>query len=139
MPEVYDVEYITTPKVPKEIVKIAYALYHNDQFLGLPGSSGSKSTSYSGSNVISVPCVVILEAVPSANGLDACVVVSVRACSSMSDSDLEDVGGVSLGDQASLCIGVCGLVVGLFGHCETTIGGTAFSGSDIVGQERFPR
>ena len=84
------------------MVKIAYDLYHIDQFLGSPGSSGAKSTSKLGSRVKSVPRVVILVAVLVADCRDACVMVRVRARSSFSESDLEDVGDVSVGDQNSL-------------------------------------
>lgn len=69
-----------------------------------------------------------------ADSLEACVLVRVRARSSLSESDLEDVGEVSdEGDQNSLCEGVCGDEYGLLGHCEMTTGGIDFSGSVIVG------
>jgi hypothetical protein len=111
-------------------------LYHIDQFRGSPRSSGSKSTSKLGSNVKSVPRVVILVAVLVAVCLETWVDVRVRARSSLSESDLEDVGDVSIGDQNSLCEGVCGDDEGLSGHWETTTGGIAFSGSPIMVQDR---
>ena len=83
----------------------------------------------------SVPCVVILETFLESAGLDVCVTVRVRARSSLSsESDLDEVGEVPVGDQNSLCESVRGEAHGLSGHCDmTTAGGFAFSGSDIVG------
>ena len=59
--------------------------------------------------------------------------VRVRARSSLSESDLEEVGDDPVGDQNSLCVGFCGEEPGVSGHCEMTIGGIAFSRSNIVG------
>ena len=85
----------------------------------------------------SVPCVVILVAILVADCLDACVAVRARVRSSLSESDFEDVGEVPVGDQNSLCVGVCGEEHGLLGHWEMTMGGIAFSGSDIAGDKRI--
>lgn len=84
----------------------------------------------------SVPLVVILVAVLVADCLDACVTVRVSARSSLSESDLDDVGDVFVGDQKSLCVGLCGEGCKLSGYCEMTTGGIAFSRSGIVEGER---